>query len=242
MKKLLAVTLVAFLAACTDPKSIVLTKKEDIEKHAEELGKLSSEEKQLVVAYLLRAELGGAFGGEGNDKAVYGVTIGEAIEKQKAFIEKQKALIEAQQKQELEQKAEEEQARKELEEKRKQLNEAVSVIFVEHHRKEGQFSFQKYDIFSFKIKNNSQKNITGIKGTTVFFDKFGDELTRLEMKNDFQDNGGKLAAGQDYTWQGQKDILLRDDEKLADTPTEDLKFVYEPDTVLFEDGTSLTVK
>ncbi len=235
MKKLLAVALVAFLAACTDPKSIVLTKKEDIEKHAEELGKLSSEEKQLVVAYLLRAELGGAFGGEGNDKAVYGVTIGEAIEKQKAFIE-------AQQKRELEQKAEEEKARQELEEKRRQLNEAVSVIFVEHHRKEGQFSFQKYDVFNFKFKNNSQKNIVGIKGVAVFSDKFGDELKRIEMKNDFNDNGGKLEAGQDYSWQGQMDVLLRDDEKLADTPTEDLKFTYEPNTVLFEDGTSLTVK
>ena len=235
MKKLLAVALVAFLTACTDPKSIVLTKKEDIEKHAEDIKKLSDEDKKMLVAYVFRAELGGMFGGEGNNKAIYGVPIGEAINNQKAFVAEQQKL-------ELEKKAEEEKARQELEEKQRKLNEAVSVIFVEHHRTEGQFSFQKYDIFNFKIKNNSQKNITGIKGVAVFFDKFGDELKRVEMKNDFQDNGGKLAAGQDYTWQGQMDVVLRDDEKLADTPTEDLKFVYEPDTVLFEDGTSLTTK
>lgn len=89
MKKLLIATFVsiAFLAGCTDVKDVVISKKEDIETHSGDLKKLPDEEKKLVLGYFLRAEGNGLFG----EKSDYGVTVGEAIKRQKEFIAKQGA-------------------------------------------------------------------------------------------------------------------------------------------------------
>lgn len=84
MKKLLiaAIVSVAFLAGCTDVKDVVINKKEDIETHSGDLKKLPDEDKKMVLGYFLRAEGNGLFG----EKAEYGVTVGEAIKRQKEFI------------------------------------------------------------------------------------------------------------------------------------------------------------
>lgn len=89
MKKLLITTFVsvAFLAGCTDVKDVVISKKEDIEAHSGDLKKLPDEDKKLVLGYFLRAEGNGLFG----EKSEYGVTVGEAIKRQKEFIAKQGA-------------------------------------------------------------------------------------------------------------------------------------------------------
>lgn len=99
MKKLLVAALVsaAFLAGCTDVKDVVISKKEDIEAHSDDLKKLPDEDKKLVLGYFLRAEGNGLFG----EKAEYGVTVGEAIKRQKEFIAKQEA-VEAAKKAEIE--------------------------------------------------------------------------------------------------------------------------------------------
>ena len=90
MKKLLITTFVsiAFLAGCTDVKDVVISKKEDIETHSGDLKKLPDEDKKLVIGYFLRAEGNGLFG----EKSDYGVTVGEAIKRQKEFIAKQGAV------------------------------------------------------------------------------------------------------------------------------------------------------
>lgn len=89
MKKLLIAAMLsaAFLAGCTDVKDVVISKKEDIETHSGDLKKLPDEDKKLVLGYFLRAEGNGLFG----EKAEYGVTVGEAIKRQKQFIAKQGA-------------------------------------------------------------------------------------------------------------------------------------------------------
>ena len=89
MKKLLIAAIVsaAVLAGCTDVKDVVISKKEDIETHSGDLKKLPDEDKKLVLGYFLRAEGNGLFG----EKAEYGVTVGEAIKRQKEFISTQKA-------------------------------------------------------------------------------------------------------------------------------------------------------
>ena len=89
MKKLLIAAMLsaAFLAGCTDVKDVVISKKEDIETHSGDLKKLPDEDKKLVLGYFLGAEGNGLFG----EKAEYGVTVGEAIKRQKEFIAKQGA-------------------------------------------------------------------------------------------------------------------------------------------------------
>lgn len=89
MKKLLIAAMLsaAFLAGCTDVKDVVISKKEDIETHSGDLKKLPDDDKKMVLGYFLRAEGNGLFG----EKAEYGVTVGEAIKRQKEFIAKQGA-------------------------------------------------------------------------------------------------------------------------------------------------------
>ena len=89
MKKLLiaAIASAAILAGCNDVKDVVINKKEDIETHSGDLKKLPDEDKKLVLGYFLRAEANGLFG----EKAEYGVTVGEAIKRQKEFIATQEA-------------------------------------------------------------------------------------------------------------------------------------------------------
>lgn len=89
MKKLLIAAIVsaAVLAGCTDVKDVVINKKEDIETHSGDLKKLPDEDKKMVLGYFLRAEGNGLFG----EKAEYGVTVGEAIKRQKEFIAAQEA-------------------------------------------------------------------------------------------------------------------------------------------------------
>lgn len=89
MKKLLIAAIVsaAVLAGCTDVKDVVISKKEDIEAHSGDLKKMPDEDKKLVLGYFLRAEGNGLFG----EKAEYGVTVGEAIKRQKEFIAAQEA-------------------------------------------------------------------------------------------------------------------------------------------------------
>lgn len=89
MKKLLITAIVsaAILAGCTDVKDVVINKKEDIETHSGDLKKMPDEDKKLVLGYFLRAEGNGLFG----EKAEYGVTVGEAIKRQKEFIAAQEA-------------------------------------------------------------------------------------------------------------------------------------------------------
>lgn len=236
MKKLLLLALSSvLLAACSDPKEILLTQASDIEKNAEKIQKLSDEEKKLLVGYVFRAEAGSIFGQ--SSQAAYGITVGKAIENQKKFIEDQKAKEAAT-------KAAEEKARKELEIQRAKLNDAINVIFVSHEFIKGEYSFQDKILFNIKFINNSGKNITGTKGVTIFSDKFGDVIKRIELKNDFNENGGKLEAGKEFTFVGNMDVnqFINEDVKLAETPTSDLKFTYEPETVLFEDGTKLEAK
>lgn len=79
MKKIIPFVLTALLAACSNPQDIVLNSREDIEKHSEELKKLPEEDKKLLLAYIFRHTFVG-------EKEAYGITVKQAIEKQKAFI------------------------------------------------------------------------------------------------------------------------------------------------------------
>lgn len=235
MKKILLIAMVALLTACSDPKDIVINKGEDIEAHADELKSLSDEDKQLLAGYIFRAEMGKAFTGK-SDSGSYGITVREAIERQKQFIA-EKA------KQEAERKAAEEKARQEYAEKEKILNSAVSVVFVSHSPSVSDFGSREATVV-FRIINKSDKEITGIKGVAIFYDKFGDEIYGSRLKVDFQEINGVLAKGAEYEYSGRVHInqFMDNEVKFATTPTADLKFEYRPETVLFKDGTSIEAK
>lgn len=177
MKKLLISVLVsvALLAGCTDVEDVVINKKEDIEAYSADLKKLSDEDKNLLAGYFIRAEVGGLFG----VKADYGVTVGEAISKQKEFI--------ASQKRKEAEKEKEKAARKEKAEK-------VQKIYTINYA-----GFEEVEVFSgdgitlkFMFTNNSGKSIDAINSSLLLniegIDKsvslnMGDEVFKTPLKN-----------------------------------------------------------
>jgi hypothetical protein len=89
MKSNLLIVLVTLaLFGCSGPKDTVVPT--DIAKWETELKssieKLTEEDKKLFLGFVMRAKLGEVFGGKGLEE---GLTIGKAIEKQKAWIEEQ---------------------------------------------------------------------------------------------------------------------------------------------------------
>ena len=233
MKKLILTCFVAlFLAACSDPKSLVLNNKEDIELHSNELKTLSDEDKQLLAAYIIRAEMAGVIAGIPTSDT-YGITVGEAIERQKRFIADQE-------KSESERKAAEEKAQQEYTQKEALMNAAAPFVFVSHEKKVDEYESITAEVV-FTVTNKSDKDIIGTKGVAIFYDKFGDELYRTNLKLDFADIGGVLPVGKDYTFDGSTPInrFMDNAMKFADTPTSELTFKYQPEVVLFKDGTSI---
>ena len=241
MKKILLIAIVSFLSACSDPKEIVINKGGDIEANADKLKNLSLEDRQLLAGYIIRAEMGSVFGQ--SNSASYGVTVQEAIEKQKQFVAEQEKQIAEKKVVEEKVRAAEEKARQEYAEKEKQLNLAVDVVFVSYLSDVNDFGSRNATVV-FKIVNKSDKDITGIKGIGVFYDKFGDEIYSSGLKIDFKDINGVLAQGAEYEYTGGTRInqFIDEEVKFATSSTADLKFEYRPEVVLFKDGTSIEAK
>ena len=86
------------------------------------------------------------------------------------------------------------------------------------------------------FQNKSAKSLTGVKGQLVFKDIFGDTIKSAGLKVD-----DEIGAGKTYVWNGSMEInqFMSSDTKLAGIPQEKLKTVWEPETYLFGDGTSL---
>ncbi|WP_107689072.1 hypothetical protein [Neisseria wadsworthii] len=69
-----------------DPKNVVLNSKEDIQKHADKLSMLTDEEKEILADYLAHAEMNQRLPGTAqNLNYQYGVSVGQAIDKQKCL-------------------------------------------------------------------------------------------------------------------------------------------------------------
>ncbi|KPN72395.1 hypothetical protein [Neisseria sp. 83E34] len=67
-----------------DPKEVILQSKHDIQKHAGKLSRLSEEEREILTDYLSYTEMNERLpNSEKNPNYHYGISVGQAIEKQK---------------------------------------------------------------------------------------------------------------------------------------------------------------
>ncbi|MDO5686742.1 MAG: hypothetical protein Q4G42_05090 [Neisseria sp.] len=238
MKKWLIICVALLLTACGDPKDIVINSLDDLPKNEKALKKLPDEDLQLMSAYFVRMEMANAFGQAfgGSTTSPYGITVGEAIQREKDYRENKV-------KKEAEEKAAAEKARQELAAKQKAINDAVNVILIDKQSVEGKYSGKNAKII-LKFKNNSNKNIIGVKGLMVFRDKFGDDVFRIKIKEDFEESGGIINPGSETLITSYYDInqFISGDTIFDKTPASELSFDYQPELVLFEDGTSVKVE
>lgn len=87
------------------------------------------------------------------------------------------------------------------------------------------------------FENKGQKEISGIKGITIFKDMFGDELMKTGLKID--DN---IAPGKKIIWNGSKPYNQFDKEDIAfaTADPDKIKFEFRPTTIIFKDGTQVS--
>lgn len=229
------------LAACSGPKDTPLPReldKMDTIKPAME--KLTAEERELAAGYIMRhtigAKLGGLFGGKEGPGIPEGMTIGKAIEEQRKF--KADAAIEEAKQQALKAKLQ-----AEREAAQKQMREAVTVTLVSkklavEHGYSGIVTDENLQVV-FGYKNNTDKEVAGVKGYVSVKDLFGEEISGFLISNDTT-----IPAGQSTTWTGSRSVRFslgnNKDRKLAELGDDKYKVVWEPEMIVFKDGTKLT--
>lgn len=230
------------LTACSGPKDTPLPRELDkIESIKPAMEKLTPEERELAAGYIMRhtigAKLGGLFGGKEGPGIPEGMTLGKAIEEQRKF--KADAALEEAKQQALKVKLQ-----AEREAALKPMWEAITVTLVSkklatERGYSGMVMDENLEV-TFGYKNNSVKDIAGVKGRISIKDLFGDEISVFQISND-----STIKAGQSVTWTGSRSVRFsmgsNKDRKLAELPDDKFKVVWEPQAIIFADGTKLTV-
>jgi len=170
-----------------------------------------------------------------SDPIPEGITIGKAIEEQREFAEKQAAA-------EKEEKALQAKLAGEQEKAMDAMRQAVSVTIMGKKIKTeyGSSGIVMDELLSVKFgyKNNTDKEISGVKGTIEVSDQFGDPLTAFNVSND-----ESIGPGHVVVWSGGRSVrygLSEDkDRKFAALPDEKYRIIWKPRMINFADGTKM---
>lgn len=240
MKKSLLLALL-LISGCSDPKNTTIPSDlSKIDTLKPVMEKMTEEERTLVTAYILRHTMGSAmataFGGKA-DPIPEGMTIGKAIEEQRQFKEKQKAQEMAEQQLKEKLKAEREKAIGEM-------RNTVTVTLTEKKlaTEYGYSGIAMDEKLNIKIgyKNNTDKEIAGVKGRLTIHDLFGDEISAFQVSND-----DAIPAHWTITWSGSRSVKYalgnNKDRKFAELADDKFKQVWEPQSIVFKDGSKLSV-
>ncbi|MEN5338943.1 hypothetical protein ABE583_02975 [Stenotrophomonas sp. TWI143] len=238
-KAALTLTMAALLAGCSGPKDTVIpsdpSKLETIKSSVE---KLPPDDQALVAAYVMRRVMQSALAGgnqAGKAPIPEGTTIGAAIEEQKKFIADQQL-----------QEAKEAALKAELNAKRdaavKEMRDAVTVALISKDivEERGFSGIVTDEMLAIRVgyQNNTQKPVSGVKGTLVVSDLFGDKITEFAISMD-----ETIAVGHTVTWSGQRSVKYsigdNNDRKLVSLDDSKYKVVWNPQVIVFADGSKL---
>jgi hypothetical protein len=223
------------LTACSNIKNKKVTaeNKDKVWAEIKNSNDLTVEEVGLLQGYVIRHGLKDAFSGK-EVSLPEGKTIGEMIEEQRKFVEDAKVREE-------EEKQRREKAKAEADQRRKALLDALIITVYDKGFQASDYTEGVYDDYitiELAYENHTTKDIRGFKGIVVFNDLFGDEIEKLQLKEDRIVKAGqtlKVAKTIDYNQ------FKDDDKKLRSTTLENMKIEWVPDTIMFTDGTSLKV-
>lgn len=239
MKYYIVFALIVAIAGCSNPKATVVpTSLEKMEAIKPSIEKLSPDEKDLFAKYVVRHTVGYAMSGMfgiKSDPIPEGITIGKAIEEQREFGKKQEAA-------EKEEKALQAKLAAEREKAMDAMRQAVSVTIMGKriNTEYGSSGIVIDELLSVKFgyRNNTDKEISGVKGTVEVSDQFGDPLTAFNVSND-----ESIAPGHIVVWSGGRSVrfgLSEDkDRKFAALPDEKYRIIWKPKMIVFSDGTKM---
>jgi hypothetical protein len=203
---------------------------EDVELKAA-LEKLTPEEKEALAGYMIRKSVGGALGGEGIPPM--GVSIKDAIADQQAWEAERK-------REEAEAAALAERIRVEKEARLKTLRDAVTVAVAEMYLRPSNYRAGRYSdsiALTVAFENHADKDVVGVKGMVKFSDLFGDEIKSISLS---YDEGIKANATASWAAELRYNQFIAEDVKLGNTPLDKMKVTWEPETIIYADGTTLS--
>lgn len=231
----LAIVLSALLAGCSDPRKAQLpVDMANMASIKPVLEKLSEEERTLLMAYVMRRSIQGILPGLAKDSpATSASTIGEAIDAQRKFEAGRKEREAAE-------KLAQAEAKVKYEVAVKSMRELVSVSLlrksIEVERGYSGIEMDRKLAISFMFKNNSSKDIAGVKGRIELRDLFGDKVSAFQISND-----NTIKVGGSVVWDGVRSVKFslgdNKDQKLVELGDDKFTLVWEPQTIIFSDGT-----
>ena len=209
-----------------NPKNLIIPEEFDSMKPGA-LSRLSEQDKKLFAQYLTRKAASEIFG---KKEPYRPITVGEAIETQKAFLATK-----------LEEEGKKEALKKEvktqIEAQTDEFNKAVTVTYIGKSLSKG--DYRSFIEIKIAYQNNTPKDIAGIKGKYIFKDIFGDEILTLNSSMD-----KTLKAGVKYVESGSGlnyNQFREADNKFLNTPDEKMKFAFQPEIIIFTDGSKLEI-
>lgn len=115
------------------------------------------------------------------------------------------------------------------------LNDKITVELVDKDFSE--IDYQSYNVIKLKFINNTGKEVKGVRGDLVLSDIFGD---KIKSANVSYDDG--LAVGETKNWTGQLyyNQFDNDDKKLKATDLANLKYKWNANAIVYQDGTTET--
>lgn len=96
--------------------------------------------------------------------------------------------------------------------------------------------YQNYITMGFKFQNKTTKDIRGVQGTIIFYDIFQNEIKRVNIAYD----DTPISANTDKSWVAsiKYNQFMDSDIKLNNTDLENLKYVWLPEVIIYQDGTT----
>ena len=197
---------------------------------------LTVEEVVLLESYLFRTRGDEGAAPEGAGKGA-GRTIGEAIEAERDQAREESLRERAEARRREEEKARQAEEREKERRRREPLLAVLAVSFLgkEFAAVEG----KDYITLSLTYQNRSDKDVRAFKGLLEFSDLFGEPLLQASLSEDHALAAGEVRAVRrslDY------DPSLDAHRRLRDAGPESVRVEWQPQRIMFADGTSLEVE
>ncbi|MFC6999555.1 hypothetical protein [Rufibacter roseus] len=98
------------------------------------------------------------------------------------------------------------------------------------------YDYEEYITYKFAFQNNADKPIRAFKGMVVFQDIFGTEIKSLNLTYDEGVPAGKTIK---YDASTEYNQFIDEDKLLRSKNLKDIKVVWKPEKILFEDGSTM---
>ena len=224
MKKVILLLAAVLMFSCSDP----LSKKYDSETVLKDIvelkEKLDTNQMAAIGNQLFRKK----------EIELAGKSYKQILEDGEKWAAEQKLIKKRQERLEIEKKRLEEKAQKEAKQRIDSMVNSVSVAVFDKGYAEG--DFEKYIKISYQCINKSGKDIAGILWRISVMDMFGKEIGRFALEVTDGIKADKTINKDRYYDYSSYDP---DNVKIVDTDIKKLKFEYEPQQIIFTDGTSI---